>query len=212
MGVIKRGILGGFSGSVAGVVGSSWKGIAVIKAKPLSVANPQSPAQTTQRNKFKSCQSAASFLLTKIIKPLWDRTAQLMSGYNDFIKRNIAAFDGDGIATVADIIMSPGKLEETDISVLSIVADQKNVSIDWVDDSGQGEKLATDVAYMVAYNRDNEEFAQSDGSAVRSDENCLVTFVSDMTAGDVISVWLAFADADKRLKFKAGSDLSNSVQ
>jgi len=30
MGTIKRGILGGFSGKVANVVGTSWKGIALL--------------------------------------------------------------------------------------------------------------------------------------------------------------------------------------
>ncbi len=40
MGIIKRGILGGFSNKVANVVGSSWKGINTMRALPLSVANP----------------------------------------------------------------------------------------------------------------------------------------------------------------------------
>jgi len=35
MGTIKKGILGGFSGKVGTVVGSSWKGIVLIyKSKP----------------------------------------------------------------------------------------------------------------------------------------------------------------------------------
>ena len=59
MGVIKQGILGGFSGKVANIVGSSWKGIPVIKSLPLSVANPQTAAQTTQRNKLKGVVEAA---------------------------------------------------------------------------------------------------------------------------------------------------------
>src|SRR5690606_24034661 len=52
MGRIKRGILGGFSGKVANVVGSSWRGISYIKALPQSVANPRTPKQLNQRAKF----------------------------------------------------------------------------------------------------------------------------------------------------------------
>ena len=48
MGILKQGILGGFSGKVANVVGTSWKGIAVIKAMPLSVANPKTAGQVAQ--------------------------------------------------------------------------------------------------------------------------------------------------------------------
>ena len=52
MGKIGRGILGGVSGKVANVVGSRWKGIDYIRAKPLSVANPRTLLQVNQRTKF----------------------------------------------------------------------------------------------------------------------------------------------------------------
>lgn len=212
MGKIKQGILGGFSGSVAGVVGSSWKGIAVIKSKPLSVANPKTASQTSNRNAFKSCAQAASKLLTNIVKPLWDRNAQRQSGYNAFVSANKAAFDGDGLATPADFVQTQGKLAETAIDSISIVAAQKNVVCNWTDDQGEGEKLGTDVAYVVAYNANNNEWAQSSGLEVRGSESDTVSFETDMEVDDVISVYLTFASADGFRFFKGSSDLSNTVQ
>ena len=52
MGIIKQGITGGFSGMVGNVVGGSWKGIAYMRIRPVSVANPQTVGQQDQRTKF----------------------------------------------------------------------------------------------------------------------------------------------------------------
>ena len=45
MGIIKKGILGGFSGKVGNVVGASWKGIDYIRSLPSTVRNPRTPRQ-----------------------------------------------------------------------------------------------------------------------------------------------------------------------
>lgn len=212
MGVIKQGILGGFSGKVAGVVGSSWKGIAVIKAKPLSVANPKTAAQTGNRTSFKAAALTGSELLTQIVKPLWDRDAQRQSGYNAFVSNNKAAFSTAGVLDVTEFVPTLGKLPATEISVLDLTAGGTRVSIEWVDDSGEGEKKATDVCYAVAYNATTDEWAQSDGTVTRDNEGISIDFKTNMSVDDVVSAWLLFADHDKVIKFKAGSDLSNTVQ
>lgn len=41
MGTIKQGILGGFSGKVGTVIGSSWKGISYMRSRAQSVKNPR---------------------------------------------------------------------------------------------------------------------------------------------------------------------------
>jgi len=52
MGTIKKGILGGFSGRVGTVVGSSWKGISYMRSLPQKVKNPRTLLQMNQRTKF----------------------------------------------------------------------------------------------------------------------------------------------------------------
>ncbi|MCB1863960.1 MAG: hypothetical protein KDG50_00890, partial [Chromatiales bacterium] len=89
---IKQGILGGLSGKIANVVGSSWKGIAVLKSLPLSVANPNTAAQQAQRGAMTQIVAAARILLAALIQVYWNPFAQQMSGYNDFVKTNIATF------------------------------------------------------------------------------------------------------------------------
>jgi len=212
MGTIKQGILGGFSGSVAGVVGSSWKGIAVIKAKPLSVANPKTASQVGNRTAFKAAGQVGSKLLTNIVKPLWDRDAQRKSGFNAFVSSNKQAFSTLGVLDVTKYILTLGKLAASEINDFSIIKDQKNVIFSFVSGAGTGEKLTSDVAYAVAYNATKDEWAQSDGTAIRDDEEVTVSFESNMETGDVISGWLAFRSADGFNLFAPGSDLSNTVQ
>lgn len=113
MGKIKQGILGGFSGKVANVVGSSWKGIAVMKSLPLSVANPRTSAQILQRERFSNLVILAASILTSVVKPLWDRFAQKMSGFNDFVKSNFDNFIGETSEIYfPGIAISKGKMLE----------------------------------------------------------------------------------------------------
>lgn len=52
MGTIKQGILGGFSGKVGTVIGSSWKGISYMRGRAQNVKNPRTERQMEQRSKF----------------------------------------------------------------------------------------------------------------------------------------------------------------
>ena len=45
MAKVRQGILGGFRGRVGNIVGTGWKGIAVMKSLPLTVANPRTAGQ-----------------------------------------------------------------------------------------------------------------------------------------------------------------------
>jgi hypothetical protein len=110
MGKIKQGILGGFSGKVGGIIGSSWKGIAVIKAMPLSVAQPVTTKKTNAKARFSYIVALSKPLLMDTLKPLLDRSAVKMSGYNLFAQMNKANFTHNGITTPSILAFSRGKL------------------------------------------------------------------------------------------------------
>jgi hypothetical protein len=71
MAIIKQGILGGFLNKV----GTAWKGRAVMRAMPLSVANPRTAAQIGNRQTFKVITKVASQLLGSVIVPLCNKFA-----------------------------------------------------------------------------------------------------------------------------------------
>lgn len=113
MGIIKQGILGGFSKKVGAVVGTSWKGIAVMKSMPQSVVNPKTTLQVNQRNAFKTTALIASAMLTPAIQDCWNRWAKRMSGYNAFIKANVDIMknaDSNIGAFLLNVIVSNGEL------------------------------------------------------------------------------------------------------
>lgn len=196
MGIIKQGILGGFSGKVANVVGSSWKGIAVMKSLPLSVANPRTAPQVAQRNKFSRTVFFALGILGTVIKPLWDRFAQQQSGFNAFISENINLFAaGDLPSPLANLVISKGRMQATPISAISAPSGT-SLKVDWVDDSGQGFKLEDDTPFLVVINETSEEVTGFDLSTNARDDQTVTVTVPGNTAAHTYSVYLAFRRID----------------
>jgi len=206
MGVIKQGILGGFSGKVGGVVGTSWKGIAVMKSLPQSVSNPQTAGQTTQRNAFTEVVRAGSQVLTEIVKPLWDRFAQRESGYNHFVHINISNWTGSVLSTPLLVLASSGSLESTPIDTLTATAASDNIQVDWTDNSGTGNALATDEVYIMVWNQDQNIWEGFQTAAVRSDATVTVTTAMDLIAAENVYAYLAYARPDGTIVSTSTSD------
>jgi len=148
MGIIRRGILGGFTNKVGNIVGSTWKGIAIIKSLPLSVANPRTAAQVRQRNKFKELVHWGSILLSPIIKPLWDRWATQMSGFNAFISANQGAFSPSGQLELQKLQLSRGRILEPALVRYAVTG--QNLSITLTHPQNDRFGLPTDRIFIVA--------------------------------------------------------------
>ena len=111
MGVIKQGILGGFQNKVGAVIGSNWKGIATMRSRPISVANPRTGKQVAVRSEFTTLVKMASALNATLIRPYWSRFAQKKTGANAFIAANYGKMTGN-IAQIPDrMTLSQGKLD-----------------------------------------------------------------------------------------------------
>lgn len=196
MGKIKQGILGAISGKVGSVVGSSWKGIAVLKAMPLSVSNPKTAGQVSQRGKFSNAILLAQALLSLVIKPYWDRFASKKSGYNAFIQKNIALMAGKLPSPITSFVMSIGKMTSTAFSAVVDIS-SASVSISWVNDSGEGYKLPTDTIIGVYFNVTKSKYGVLAYDAVRSaGGDTIVTDLQGSQVGDQIYVFTAFRRAD----------------
>ncbi len=202
MGVIKRGILGGFSGKVANVIGSSWKGIAVMKAMPLSVANPNTAAQVAQRTKMTNAVAFAKVILVTIIKPLCDRFASGQSGFNLFIQRNISLFTVADPAPASNLILSIGNVTPTqDLTIAGQMSDGQ-CDLAWTDNTGVGNALATDVPHIVIYNQNRNTFViEANGS--RSDAGVGFDLPEGTILGDTLQLWMSFRRLD-------GTQVSNT--
>jgi hypothetical protein len=199
MGIIKRGILGGFAGKVANVVGTSWKGIAVMKSLPLSVANPKTAGQVTQRNAFKACSQFASFILASLVVPLMNRFAVQMSGYNMFVQRNVEFFDENGIAVPESINFGTGKLGDTPIQTCQIDISNDGAIITWTSGLDNQFKQNTDIPYGLCVDSETKEvIAQGtdDNLPDRQSGGMQLSLINAPVLGRTYWFYLVFLRAD----------------
>lgn len=207
MATIKQGILGAFSGKVAGVVGSSWKGIPVMKSLPPSVANPKTAKQVEQRSRMKACTAFSQSVLADVIKPLNDRFASRMSGFNAFTSRNIANFEGGILSKPEDVKISPmgnsAQLIDAIAAEAKITKKNANLNIHTTSIAGTGKALATDKPYVVIYNRQTKKTMGFVPSETRTADYFIIDLPDDEFApADVVDVYLAFLRNDGTVVFE----------
>ena len=202
MGIIKQGILGGFSGKVANVVGTSWKGIAVVKSQPLSVANPKTAAQVAQRTKLAACVKILQPILSEVIKPLNDRFAGQMSGYNYALQKSINAFDSSGsLAAPEEFKISRATAKAQLIDAIAAETKINKYKVRWTSDAGEGYALATDKGYLVGININTGSVAYST-NFVRSANEAFVEWADgEVSVDDTLAFYLAFLRSDGTVGF-----------
>lgn len=196
MGKIKQGILGGFSGKVANVVGSSWKGIAVIKSRPLSVANPKTPGQVAQRGAMSSIVEVARLLLASVLKPYWNPFAQKMSGYNAFVRENIAAFSTAGFVNFANFFSMRGSLIGVIVNSATASAATNILSVPFSGQIGIADGITGDDVLVVYYNETQDYWATALTGATRGSSTVTITDTV-MMLGDALHIYTSAARADK---------------
>ncbi len=204
MGIIKQGITGGFSGNVGNVVGGSWKGIAYMRIRPMSVANPQTDPQMDQRSRF---AVTIKFLepLTEAIRTGFRNFAIKMSAFNSAMSYNIHnAIQGTYPNYTVDYpnaLISKGKLPcPLNQAASSTVVG--TVKFDWEDNSDEVKARADDQTLLIVYNPVQEQAVVIAGLAERADSTQTVT-VPDSFSGDLVECYMAF-------KAKEGDLISNS--
>ena len=204
MGIIKRGILGGVANKIGNVVGSSWKGIATLRSLPLSVANPNTLAQRTNRNSFSIMSKLGSDVLATVCQPLWNRDAKQMSGFNAYVMNNKRAFDEDPEAWIANPIMSKGNLSAT-LSNVGINNGGADLALVFDTSLKNPQDASDDIAYVQVIHQNNSDPAKPVFSAKgfitnakRSDGHVQVANPFETSAGDKLIFSLSFKSVDGR--------------
>lgn len=201
MAKIKQGILGGFSGKVANVVGTSWKGRAVMKSQPLSVANPKTEAQQEQRGKFSKIAELASAVLTQFVQPVENPISGDISGYNLFCKDNKAAFNTSGNLVAANFVAGGGKIIGIGEIEESFEVEDDYIQAQWQNPEGISALRLTDKVYGIAVSEDGSQIFAVGTPTTRNNESIVLDRVKGATAlaeGQKFCVLLACVSADGR--------------
>lgn len=201
MAVIKSGILGGLSGSIGNLTGSSWKGIAVLRTKPLSVANPNTPAQQAVRTPWAKLTQLGSSIVGSIIQPVWNGIASKMSGYNLFLQYNAQlAFSALGEFVPAELKVSPGTLAPTAIMNTSITSATSTL-VTWSATLPSAQALASDKAYIVAFDSNGVLVGVSSAVKERYEAIATLNYNRNLVDGESISIYMFFFSADGKRIF-----------
>lgn len=203
MGTFKKGILGGFSGTVGTVVGGNWKGIDYMRSRPISKRSGSSTAQDVQRLKF---SLAAKFL--RSMKPLlmtsFQETGGKMTGANSALsytlKNAITGIYPDLEIDYKMALVARGSLPN--VVSPQAGANAAAINFSWAPNEGIGIAAATDKAILVAYHPGSNTgfyavsmFTRKEGSA---------TFNLPALAGEEVETWIAFISEN-------GKEVSSSL-
>ena len=205
MGKIGRGILGGVSGKVANIVGSRWKGIDYIRAKPLSVANPRTLLQVNQRTKFalvlRFLQPNLNFV--KIgYKNYAVKKSQFNSAMSYLLNNAIIGVSPNFEIDYSLALLSRGNLS-TALNPVFDLSTPGQVEFSWDDNSTDGNAYATDKVMVVAYNPLKGESIYLTEGAIRTDLSQSLVLPNSYS-GEEVHLFISFMSADE-------TQLSNST-
>lgn len=192
MGIIKKGILGGFSGAVGPIVGSSWKGISYMKSLPAKKLNTSSVAQIEQQLKF---SLIIHFLqtFTALLELTFKSYANEMTAFNSVfsynIKNAVTGISPDFVVDYPNALVSRGNLPNA-IGPTATAGLGGTIVFAWADNSGTGNALPTDNAVLAIYCESMSNSIYTTGNTTRSE----LTETLDVAAfrGKVVQTWIAF--------------------
>jgi hypothetical protein len=197
MGTIEGGVLGGFNGKVGAVIGSHWKGKAVMRGKSTAKRAKSSALQLEQQAKF---TLMVNFLqaIVDFLNISYKKAAIQMSGFNKAISANIQfAVTGtypDFTVDYAKVQLSKGSLPVVPTPAAASTVAGK-LTFTWTDNSKiTTGALSSDIPYVAAYNEEQKHWILNDDAATRS----AGTFVLDVTgySGKPLQTYMGLMSAD----------------
>lgn len=189
------GIFANWYGRVGNVVGRIRQGRTIMSIYQPNVANPRTPAQLAQREKFSLLadflSAVSGFLSVGFHNLDGYETGNYYSsaiGYN--MKRD-NVFVGQYPSTELDltkVMISNGKVDLP--YTPQCTADGTTLNLTWADNSGMGDAVASDKVMVCAYNDDKKQSVFSLDVADRSERHGELALPTAWT-GDTVNVYMA---------------------
>ena len=195
MAVPQNTLIGKTKQSVGNATFTTWKGINVLKSKPVSVANPRTQGQVNQRtmmaNFVKLYRENAA-----IFNAGFRQLAVKQSAYNAASSANLknASINNQDSPVLADpSILEVAKGSLYPAPITGVVTDRSSnaIVINW-SPGIQADQLNGDIAYATAYSNDGTVVGSSIGEGVRSDGELTFDLAAGVNAGIQINVYLFF--------------------
>jgi hypothetical protein len=198
MSVVQNTLIGQSRQRIGNAVFSTWKGINVLKSKPMSVANPQSDGQVQQRSAFSQMVSAFRNM-PAVIQLGFKKLAVKKSEFNAFMSYALKnAFDMSVPPTAtlvpADLLISKGTIASTALSTQAADRSDNTITVTFPTTATQPGQSSTDVALVAAYNVTKSDFYGEVTSAARSTGTASIALPAEWETGDNLVIYLGFSN------------------
>lgn len=198
MGKIKQGILGGFSGKVGSVIGSSWNGKSYMRGKAVSIKNPNTAKQQMTRAKFTLAISTLR-PVAPFIRIGFKGYANGKTAYNAAMsytfKNAITGEFPEYSIDYAKLLVSRGSLAGA--NSFDVESTSGKIKISWDDNSDMGNARLSDIAMIAIINPGKGEASYITEGAPRSFGYEEVP-VNQFWTGDEVEVYLSFISEDEK--------------
>lgn len=201
---VQNPIIGQAINQAGGMIFSVWKQLKVMRSKPLSVANPKTPAQEAVRRRMALLASMMRELL-QTIRVGFVRYQNGTTQWAQFLKENYATGTSDN-GTTASLVstalqFAKGTLLQVPDLEIGTVSGQ-NIPITWTDNSGQPGANASDKLCVILVNANGSAVYADLTDTLRSAESDTITAPAEITA--------ATAKVIVFFRNTAGDDVSDS--
>lgn len=196
MGTIKKGILGGFSGTVGTVVGANWRGMDVMRSRPKSNSKAATPMQLLQRKKFAAAikfQNALRSMQTRLYGEQNGVKSRVNLAASYLLKEVVSEVNGEVILQMQKVLITKGEL--TGFQNLSVTPEVGGIlNFSWEDNSNQNLAEATDIFSTAVYEENSEVFFVQEGPQQRNSGNSAVLLPEDWI-GKTVHIYAFFQNA-----------------
>lgn len=202
-----KGILGSFSGKVGNVVGTYWKGKAVMRSLAAHVHNPKTPAQEEQRARLTVASRFISAVLP-FIQAGYANNAKEESESNaamrDILRDAVISTGTSASIDLSRVQLSKGTLINPG-SPAMVQGTGHSVDVSWTDNSSASRDASSEDFVMLSLYNPSVNAAINDiNSAIRSNEESSLGYPADW-AGDEITLFMGTKSPDGKL-------ISNSIK
>lgn len=198
MAKIEQGILGGFSGTVGTVVGSTWRGKSIMRAKPRKSRKKATQGQIDQRKKFK--------LVANFLAPLNALTGQFFGQYQGVKSRTNLAMSYHLLEAIKEdkgqfkldyskVLITKGVLPAVLIKTAELKEGTLNLS--WDAKTGASLEKDSDKLTLVIYSESQKLFFTLEDIVLRGAQTYSAKLPNGWTAKDN-SVWIVVTNEGKK--------------
>lgn len=197
MGKIKTGILGGFSGKVGNVVGSSWNGVDYIRTLAKSMKNPKTQKQLSQRMKFTMILNFVNEVI-EFIQIGFRNAGKGQTPYSEAMSYNLQnAITGEYPNFEIDyskIVLSKGNLYAP--NEVSVTAENGSLRFSW-STRVRPKSSPDDVVMLLAYNVDRLEAEYDVKAGIRETGSATLDLPSEWD-GEQVEAYLVFTSTENK--------------